>query len=97
MAHGKSLELRKIPKRTVVVLHEHRTHTTDRYKHLGGVANRATRRAYARGRGRGAAMPAPTLLPYERPAFGSHAYEIQARLYAQGGAPVPVGSWATMG
>lgn len=66
MAHGKSLELRKIPKRTIVVLHEHRKHSTDRYKALGGVANRATRRAYARGRGRLLGMPAPTLLPYER-------------------------------
>lgn len=83
MAHGKSLELRKIPKRTVVVLHEQRTHTTDRYKSLGGVANRATRRAYARGRGRGAAMPAPTLLPYERPRFGTTAFEAQAALYAR--------------
>lgn len=81
MAHGKSLELRKIPRRTVVVLHEHRGHTTDRYKDFGGVANRAARRAYARGRGRGARMPAPTLLTYERPAVGTDAYDAQMALY----------------
>lgn len=63
--HGVTLEMRKIPRRTVVVVHEHRTHTTDRYKDFGGVANRATRRAYARGRG--VALPGATLLPYERP------------------------------
>lgn len=89
MAHGKSLELRKIPKRTIIVLHEQRTHTTDRYKEFGGVANRATRRAYARGRGRGAAMPAPTLLSYERPRVGTKAFEAQAALYARS-EPIPV-------
>lgn len=81
--HGITLEMRKIPRRTSIVLHEHRTHTTERYKHLGNVANRATRRAYARGRGRGTATPAPTLLPYERPAVGSDAYEAQMALYVE--------------
>lgn len=77
---GVTLEMRKIPRRTVIVLHEHTEHTTPRYKELGNVANRATRRAYARARG--VAMPAPTLFPYERPAVGSHAYDEQMALYA---------------
>lgn len=81
--HGITLEMRKIPRRTVVVLHEHRPHTTGRYSDFGGVANRATRRAYARGRGRGATMPDATLVPYERPAVGTDAYDAQLALYAQ--------------
>lgn len=64
MAHGKSIELATIPRRTVGVLHEHRPHNTHRYNALGGFANRATRRAWARGRG--VRTPAATLEPYER-------------------------------
>jgi len=69
--HGVTREMKKIPRRTVVVIHEHRPHTTERYKDFGGVANRAARRAYARGRG--VALPAPTLLPYERPRMAGEA------------------------
>jgi hypothetical protein len=79
--HGITLEMRKIPKRTIVVLHEQRKHTTPRYKALGGVPNRATRRAFARGRG--IAVPAPTMLPYERPVVGTDEYEAQVALYAK--------------
>ena len=64
--HGITLEMRAIPRRTVVVVHEFTMHTTPRYKELGGVPNRATRRAYARGRGRGAKMPAAVMVPYEK-------------------------------
>jgi len=67
MASGKSLELKSVPKPTTIAVHEQRAHTTERYKGLGGVANRKTRRAYAKGRG-SKAVPAPTLLPYERKA-----------------------------
>lgn len=76
---GITLEMRKIPRRTVVVIHEHRPHTTERYKGLGGVANRATRRAYARGRG--VALPGATLEPYRRPRVGTSAYDAQLALY----------------
>ena len=71
--------MRKIPRRTVVVLHEHRPHTTKRYDLFGGVANRAARRAYARGRG--VPMPAATLEPYVRPRVGTSAYDAQLALY----------------
>lgn len=63
MAHGKSIELRNIPRRTVGVLHEHPMHNTLRYKAFGSFANRATRRAWARGRG--VPMPAATLEPFQ--------------------------------
>lgn len=78
-----SLDLRAIPRRTVGVVHEHTAHPTPRYKELGGVANRAARRAYARGRG--VPMPAPTLEPYERPRIGTNAYDAQMALYATRG------------
>lgn len=85
MAHGKSIELRKIPRRTVGVLHEHRPHNTQRYKALGSFANRATRRAWAHGRG--VPMPAATLVPYEprrshEAAVQAHLAEIQATVDA---------------
>lgn len=86
--HGKSLELRAIPRRTIVVLHEFHTHTTPRYKELGNVPNRATRRAYARGRGRGFPVPAPTMTPYETPRLGTTEFDVQAQLYARGAVPV---------
>lgn len=88
MAHGKSITLNQIPRRTIVVLHEHTAHTTPRYKEFGGVANRAARRAYARGRGRLMGMPAPTLKPYERPAVGSLRFEAEALLNARNAVPV---------
>lgn len=88
MAHGKSITLNQIPRRTIVVLHEFSKHTTPRYKAFGDVPNRATRRAYARGRGRGAAVPAPTMFPYESPRLGTTAFDIQAQLYARGAVPV---------
>lgn len=81
--YGITREMRKIPRRTVIVIHEHTAHTTPRYNELGGVANRATRRAYARGRGRLVGMPAPTLLPYERPRVGTSDFEAQMALYAR--------------
>lgn len=66
---GVTLEMREIPRRTYGVVHEHKVgeNTLSRFKKYGSVPNRAARRAYARGRG--VAVPRPTLLPYERPRF----------------------------
>lgn len=86
--HGLSLELRKIPRRTVVVIHELQKHNTPRYDKLGGVANRATRRAYAKGRGRGKKMPAAVYESYEKPALGTLGFEMEARIRAGAGVPV---------
>jgi len=83
--HGVTLEMRKIPRRTVVVLHEHRPHTTKRYDLFGGVANRATRRAYARAHR--VDLPGATLEPYRRPRVGTSAYDAQLALYA-GAVPI---------
>lgn len=88
MAHGKSVTLRQIPRRTIVVLHEHTAHTTPRYKAFGNVPNRATRRAFARGRGRGFPVPAPTMESYESPRLGTPAFDLQARLHSRGAVPV---------
>lgn len=65
--HGITLEMRAIPRRTFEVVHEHTVgqNTLSRFKKFGSVPNRATRRAYARGRG--VAVPRPTMLPYEKP------------------------------
>lgn len=83
--HGKSLELREIPRRTVIILHENRR--SERYAKIsGGAANRAARRAM--GRARRTITPRPIYTPYEAPLPGSDAFETQARLYARGAVAV---------
>ncbi len=82
--HGKSVELSSIPRRTVVVLHENRF--SQRFAKVGGSANRATRRAYARARG--VIVPRPIYTPYEKPLAGTPAFEAQAKLLARGAVAV---------
>jgi hypothetical protein len=64
---GVTLEMRKIKRAVPVPVHEHTVSETTlgRFKKYGSVPNRATRRAYARGRR--VAVPRPSLVPYVRP------------------------------
>lgn len=64
MAHGKSLELAQIKRPAPTVVYATAPHPTPRYKNLGGVANRRSRRAVARAAG--IRMPAASLTPYRK-------------------------------